>query len=65
MSFINTIIERSKMIDFNAINTVEDLAAVYQDIEEEKYDLCSAEWLELTNIATRIQETLQAETETV
>ena len=53
------------MIDFNAINTVEDLAAVYQDIEEEKYDLCSAEWLELTNIATRIQETLQAETETV
>lgn len=53
------------MINLNAIKTVEDLAAARKYIEENKIQISSEEWIELTNIASRIDETIKAEAEPV
>lgn len=53
------------MIDFNNITTMEDIAKINEEIKEGRLLISSEEWIELTNIASRIDETIKAEAEPV
>lgn len=60
----NTITAKETMIDLNNITTMEDIAKINEEIKEGRL-LSSEEWIELTNIASRIDETIKAEAEPV
>lgn len=61
----NTITAKETMIDLNNITTMEDIAKINEEIKEGRLLISSEEWIELTNIASRIDETIKAEAEPV
>ena len=61
----NTITAKETMIDLNNITTMVDIAKINEEIKEGRLLISSEEWIELTNIASRIDETIKAEAEPV